>query len=206
MPLIGGLALSKCPPESEHITALLRELRRGNRDVEEALFSAVYADLRVRAKRYMAGERGAHTLQPTALVHEAYVRIFAGAPVDWQNRTHFFAIAARQMRRVLIDHGREQRAAKRGFGLKVALDERTLAAAGSQLEYEALESLLERLQKTDPESCRVVELKFFSDMTDQEVADVLEVSHSTVRRHWKFARAWLQERLAAAPGPIRVPV
>jgi RNA polymerase sigma factor (TIGR02999 family) len=174
---------------------LLRELQQGNQAVENELFAAVYSDLRLRARQYMASERGSHTLQPTALVHEAFLRIFAGAAVEWQNRTHFLAIAARQMRRVLIDHGREHRAAKRGFGWKVSLTDHDVASPEAGIEPEALEALLERLQRADPEACRVVELKFFSGLTDQEVADTLGVSHSTVRRHWKFARAWLRERL-----------
>ena len=182
---------SEPPP----ITHLLRELQQGNQAVENELFAAVYSDLRLRARQYMASDRGSHTLQPTALVHEAFLRIFAGAAVEWQNRTHFLAIAARQMRRVLIDHGREHRAAKRGFGWKVSLTDHDVASPEAGIEPEALEALLERLQRADPEACRVVELKFFSGLTDQEVADTLGVSHSTVRRHWKFARAWLRERL-----------
>lgn len=183
------------PSEPPPITHLLRELQQGNQAVENELFAAVYSDLRLRARQYMASERGSHTLQPTALVHEAFLRIFAGAAVEWQNRTHFLAIAARQMRRVLIDHGREHRAAKRGFGWKVSLTDHDVASPEAGIEPEALEALLERLQRADPEACRVVELKFFSGLTDQEVADTLGVSHSTVRRHWKFARAWLRERL-----------
>ncbi len=183
------------PSEPLPITHLLRELQQGNQAVENELFAAVYSDLRLRARQYMASERGSHTLQPTALVHEAFLRIFAGAAVEWQNRTHFLAIAARQMRRVLIDHGREHRAAKRGFGWKVSLTDHDVASPEAGIEPEALEALLERLQRADPEACRVVELKFFSGLTDQEVADTLGVSHSTVRRHWKFARAWLRERL-----------
>lgn len=192
---------------AREITGLLRELRQGNQAVADELFAAVYSDLRRRAHHYMSGERASHTLQPTALVHEAYVRIFEGASVDWQNRAHFFAIAARQMRRVLVDHGREYRAAKRGFGLKVALDDQAVASpAAVQFESEELETLLERLQKSDLAAYRVVELKFFSALTDQEVADALGVSHSTVRRHWKFARAWLLERMDASAEANRTKV
>jgi len=198
-----GLQLPECSSEARQITALLQQLRQGNQAVADELFAAVYSDLRRRARHYMAGERGSHTLQPTALVHEAYVRIFEGAAVDWQNRTHFFAIAARQMRRVLVDHGREHRAAKRGFGWKVTLEDQAVAAPAVDFDSEALETLLERLQKTDAEAYRVVELKFFSALTDQEVADALGVSHSTVRRHWKFARAWLLERMRPSGEPVR---
>jgi RNA polymerase sigma factor (TIGR02999 family) len=186
------------PTEPQLITDLLREFQRGNAAVESELFAAVYADLRARARQCMASERASHTLQPTALVHEAFLRIFHGAGIEWQNRTHFLAIAARQMRRVLIDHGREHRAAKRGFGWKVSLTDHDAPNPEIGVDPEALEALLDRLQRADPAACQVVELKFFSGLTDQEVARALGVSHSTVRRHWKFARAWLRERLDVA--------
>ena len=115
-------------PQAEQITRLLNEVRGGSQASADELLEAVYTDLRGIARHCMAGERKDHTLQPTALVHEAYLRIFKGASVDWQNRAHFFAVAASQMRRVLVDHGREFRAAKRGQGLKVSLDEALHAA------------------------------------------------------------------------------
>lgn len=195
--------MRECSSDARQITAWLQQLRSGNEAVAEELFDAVYSELRRRARGCMSGERASHTLQPTALVHEAYVRIFEGAAVDWQNRAHFFAIAARQMRRVLVDHGREHRAAKRGFGLKVSLEDQAVTAPAVDFEVEGLETLLERLQRTDAEAYRVVELKFFSSMTDQEVADVLGVSHSTVRRHWKFAKAWLLERMGGSKNASR---
>jgi len=181
--------------EAEQITRLLHEVREGNRTSADQLFEAVYADLRGIARRSMAGERPSHTLQPTALVHEAYLRIFEGAQVDWQNRAHFFAVAASQMRRVLVDHGREFRAAKRGGGLKVALEDGRHASPMAECDIEAVDELLDRLQRADPEAARVVELKFFSGLKDREVAEVMGVSHSTVRRHWSFARAWLARQL-----------
>lgn len=184
--------------EAEQITRLLHEVRDGNRASADELFEAVYADLRGIARHSMSGERSGHTLQPTALVHEAYLRIFEGAPVDWQNRAHFFAVAASQMRRVLVDHGREFRAAKRGGGLKVALDDGRHASPIAECDIEAVDELLDRLQRADAEAARVVELKFFSGLKDREVAEVMGVSHSTVRRHWAFARAWIARQLAGA--------
>jgi RNA polymerase sigma factor (TIGR02999 family) len=181
--------------QTEQITRLLNEVREGNRASADQLLEAVYADLRGIARHSMAMERPDHTLQPTALVHEAYLRIFEGAPVDWQNRAHFFAIAASQMRRVLVDHGREFRAAKRGQGLKVVLDEGRHASPLADCDIEAVDELLDRLQRVDGEAARVVELKFFSGLKDREVAEVMQVSASTVRRHWSFARAWLIHQL-----------
>jgi len=181
------------------VTNLLRGIRRGDRDAEDKLIRVVYADLRKIARRYMAGERRGHTLQPTALVHEAYLRVFRGATVDWRDRAHFLAVAASQMRRVLIDHGRAFRGPNRGGGLKVVLDETVVANPKSPCDVEVLEDLLERLRKTDPAAAQVIELKFFAGLTDKEVAELLSTSHSTVRRHWVFARAWMGKHLAG-PG------
>ena len=184
--------------EQIEITDLLRGIRSGDPDAEDRLIKVVYADLRKIARRYMAGERRNHTLQPTALVHEAYVRIFHGAPVDWRDRAHFLAVAASQMRRVLIDHGRAFRGPNRGGEFKVALDETMVANPQAPCDVEVLEDLLQRLSKTDPTAARVIELKFFSGLTDKEVAEVLTTSHSSVRRHWVFARAWMGKNLGAA--------
>ncbi|HXK02196.1 MAG TPA: sigma-70 family RNA polymerase sigma factor [Verrucomicrobiae bacterium] len=182
-------------PEAQPITRLLKEVRDGDPAAANQLLEAVYSNLRGIARHFMAGERPDHTLQPTALVHEAYLRIFCGGEVDWQSRTHFFAVAAAQMRRVLVDHGREFRAAKRGQGLKVALEQDRHAAPLPECDIEAVDELLVRLERTDAAAARVVELKFFSGLNDHEVAEILQVSHSTVRRHWTFARAWLLRRL-----------
>ena len=184
--------------QAEQITRLLNEVRAGNRASADQLLEAVYTDLRRIARHSMAGERPNHTLQPTALVHEAYLRIFEGAPVEWQSRAHFFAVAASQMRRVLVDHGREYRAAKRGQGLKVALEDGRHAAPLAECDIEAVDEMLELLRRVDARAARVVELKFFSGLNDREVAEVLGVSHSTVRRHWSFARAWLLHQLGPA--------
>lgn len=178
------------------ITTLLQQARAGDRGAESQLIRSVYPELRKLARRYMAGERCQHTLQPTALVNEAYIRIFGGAAVDWHDRAHFLAVASRQMRRVLADHGREFRAEKRANGMKVALGDHNDVAVSRPEEIEVTEELIQRLEVTDPCAAQVTVLKFFGGMTDQEVADALGTSHSQVRRHWSFARAWLRQRLA----------
>jgi RNA polymerase sigma-70 factor, ECF subfamily len=184
--------------EPNEVTGLLRSLRQGDSAAEGQLMDVVYADLRRIARGYMAGERKNHTLQPTALVHEVYMRVFRGAPVEWQDRAHFLAVAAVQMRRVLIDHGRAFRGPNRGGDFKVALDETLVANPTGPCDMEVIADLLERLRKADSVAAKVIELKFFSGLTDQEVAEVLATSHSTVRRHWIFARAWMGKHLAAA--------
>ena len=184
--------------EANEITGLLQNMRNGDLAAEDELMRAVYAALRKIARRYMAGERKNHTLQPTALVHEVYMRVFRGAPVDWRDRAHFLAVAAGQMRRVLIDHGRAFRGPNRHGEFKVALDETLVANPPAPCDMDVIEDLLARLRKAEPAAARVIELKFFSGLTDQEVAEVLATSHSTVRRHWIFARAWMSKHLAAA--------
>lgn len=177
--------------------------RAGDRRAESRLVSSLYPELRRVARRYMAAERGAHTLQPTALVNEAYIKIFGGAAVDFKDRAHFLAVAAQQMRRVLADHGREFRAQKRGGGIKIAFDESNGLAESQPQDIELTEQLIDRLKKVDPPAARVTELKFFSGMTDQEVADVIGTSHSAVRRHWNFARAWMRQRLVESEGKLK---
>lgn len=189
--------------EQIEITDLLHGIRKGDSDAESRLIQVVYRDLRKMARRYMAGERRNHTLQPTALVHEAYVRIFHGAPVDWKDRAHFLAVAAAQMRRVLIDHGRAFRGPNRGGEFKVALDETLVSNPEAPCDVEVLEDLLHRLHKVDPAAARVIELKFFGGLTDKEVAQELATSHSSVRRQWNFARAWMGRRLANTSPQVR---
>lgn len=184
--------------EQKPITDLLHRVRQGDPEAEEQLIQVVYGDLRKMARRYMAGERRDHTLQPTALVHEVYMRIFRGAPVDWRDRVHFLAVAASQMRRVLIDHGRAFRGPNRGSEFKVVLDETIVPSPQAPCDVEVLEDLLDRLRKADPAAALVIELKFFSGLTDKEVAEVLATSHSSVRRHWVFARAWMGKHLVGS--------
>jgi RNA polymerase sigma factor (TIGR02999 family) len=187
--------------EAAQITKMLGDVRSGNPQAAEQLMEAIYSDLRGMACRIFASERPDHTLQPTALVHEAWVRIFSGAEVPWNDRVHFYAVAARQMRRILTDHGREFRAVKRGAGLKVSFDDRVHNPAFADCEFNEVNQLLERLQRADPRAGQVVELKFFSGMTDEEVAAELKCSQAQVRRDWSFAKAWLVSRMTAPPAP-----
>jgi RNA polymerase sigma factor (TIGR02999 family) len=184
--------------QAVEITKMLGEIRDGSREASNQLMDAVYTDLRRMAQRLFAHERPDHTLQPTAVVHEAWMRIFSGADVPWQNRVHFYAVAARQMRRVLTDHGREFHARKRGSGLKVALDEIFNPFPVAAVEFEEVNELLERLERIDPNAANVVEMKFFSGMTDREVAAEMQCSPSTVRRHWNFAKAWLLRQMTGS--------
>jgi RNA polymerase sigma factor (TIGR02999 family) len=185
--------------QADQITKMLGDVRHGDREAANKLMEAVYSDLRRIARGHFSRERPDHTLQPTALVHEAWVKIFAGAEVDWRDRSHFYAIAALQMRRVLKDHGREFRAEKRGNGFKVAFDEALHATPGASCEISEVEDMLDRLHRTDPMAAKVVEMKFFAGMTDEEVASELDCSHKAVRRHWDFAKAWLIHRMTNIP-------
>ncbi len=184
--------------EAAEITQALGDVRLGKTDAPNKLMDLVYTRLCVIAHGVFSGERPNHTLQPTALVHEAYVRLFsgAGAELDWHDRRHFFAVAARQMRRVLLDHGKHLGASKRK-GLKVSFEPDLHGGPGDPHEFDDVHELLERFDKTDQESARVVEMKFFAGMTDEEVAAELGCSHTTVRRKWNFAKAWLVKRMAA---------
>jgi RNA polymerase sigma-70 factor (ECF subfamily) len=184
--------------EAAQITKLLGDVRGGDATAADKLMEVIYTDLRGIARRQFASERRDHTLQPTALVHEAWLRIFSGAEVAWHDRVHFYAVAARQMRRILADHGREFRALKRGHGLKVALDDNLHGSPFADCEFEEIHELIERLQRVDPEAAQVVEMKFFSGMTDEDVAEEMKCSHSTVRRHWNFAKAWLVHQMTGS--------
>jgi len=181
--------------DAMHITKLLKDVRGGSPEAANQLMEAVYTDLRAIARRSFADERPDHTLQPTALVHEAWMRLFNGAEIDWRDRSHFFAIAGRQMRRILVDHGREVHARKRGCGLKVALNDNLHNMPAQGCEIGLVDDLLQRLHRLDPEAAKVVEMKFFAGLTDEEAASALGYSHSTVRRHWSFARAWLRRQI-----------
>jgi RNA polymerase sigma-70 factor (ECF subfamily) len=183
-------------PERETITLLLKRIRSGSKDAEQDLLRAVYGPLRRLAAHCMRDERPGHTLQPTALVHEVYMRIFGGKKVDVRDRAHFFAVAARQMRLALIDHARAVRAEKRGGGVvRVPLDELRNFGQTPDEDIEALDEALSRLEVLDPQAARVVELKFFGGLPDVEVAKMLGVSLATIRRDWEFARIWLFAQL-----------
>jgi RNA polymerase sigma-70 factor (ECF subfamily) len=174
------------------VTALLEELSRGNQAAASKLIPLVYQELRRLAGRYMRHERSDHTLQATALVHEAYLKLVQQRSVDWQGRSHFFGIAAHQMRRILIDHARGHLREKRGGGQQlVPLDEALIFSPSQAAELVKLDESLERLAKLDPRQARTVELRFFAGLTVEEAAQVMGVSPKTVKRDWSVAKAWL---------------
>ena len=189
------------PEPDADVTRILLSLRSGDRSALEELLPAVYGDLRARAERFMRGERPGHTLQPTALVHEAYLRLVDQRQVDWQCRAHFFAAAAETMRRILVDHARTRGRRKRGGGaIQVTLDD--VVAGGEEWDDDvlALNEVLERLARVDARQARIVELRFFGGLSVEEVAEVLDLSPRTVAYEWAHARAWLKVELTRGPG------
>jgi RNA polymerase sigma factor (TIGR02999 family) len=187
------------PPRSD-VTELLQRWSSGQREALDQLLPQVYAELRRLAASYFRRERPHHTLQPTALVHEAFVKLVDQRAVRWQNRAHFFGIAAQLMRRILVDHARARDAAKRGAGeAPLPLEEWQLTAPGVDLEILALDEALTRLASMDPRQSRVVELRFFAGLTMDETAEVLQVSPATVGREWTLARAWLYAEIGRRP-------
>jgi RNA polymerase sigma factor (TIGR02999 family) len=170
--------------------------RQGDQHAGEKLMSVAYDQLRRLAAHYFRQEPRGHTLQATALVHELYLRLFSGEPVNWQNRAHFFAVASQQLRRILVDHARAVQAAKRGsHRVKVSLTEIEGIAAKREQDLLELNEALERLELLDARAAKVVELRFFAGMKETEIAEVLEISLATVNRDWKVARAWLNSQL-----------
>jgi len=178
---------------SQHeVTKLLFRLTDGDGEVLDELLPLVYAELRRLASSYLRRERQDHTLQPTALVHEAYIRMIDQTQAQWQNRAHFFGVAAQMMRRILIDHARAQQADKRGGEFqKLSLDENIDVSGNRADELVALDDALKRLAEIDPQKSRLVELRFFGGLSVEETAEVLGVSAPTVKRHWRMAKAWL---------------
>jgi RNA polymerase sigma factor (TIGR02999 family) len=178
------------------LTVLLRRLKEGDRAAESEFAVEVYDELRRLAGRYMRNERNNHTLQPTALVHEAFLKLFEYKDVDWQGRGHFFAVASQTMRRILVDHARRVHAGKRGGEREhVSLDSAFLYAQDRGAELIALDEALDRLAELDPRQCRIVELRFFGGLGVEETAEVLGVSERTIKREWSVARAWLYGEL-----------
>ena len=191
---------SPAPHPDHSISQLLYEVSHGNRDAEAALMTQVYGELRRLARKYMRAERANHTLQATALVNEAYLRLMGQEGASWQNRAHFFAAAAQLMRHILVDHARAHRAGKRGGEQhQVTLTEGIAAEENKSVEVLALHEALEKLARLDERQARVVELHFFGGLTFTEIAYVLEASERTVKRDWTMARAWLKLELAKKP-------
>jgi hypothetical protein len=185
--------MSAAPGE---ITKLLTETRLGNPGAESRLAELVYGELHRLAKRKMSGERQDHTLQPTALVNEAFLRLIRAEDMEWTDRNHFFSVAATLMRRILIDHARQFRALKRGGGAKIDLDEAMAITHEHSDELLALDGALTELTALDPRQSRIVELRFFAGLSEEEIAALLDLSSRTVRREWRTARAWLHTRIA----------
>jgi RNA polymerase sigma factor (TIGR02999 family) len=178
------------------VSALLQAWGRGDLRARDQLTPLVYSELRRRAAAYLRHERPNHTLQPTALVHEAYVRLIDQHRVAWQNRAQFFGIAAQMMRRILVDHARAHQAAKRPqVEWRVAVDEQHAIAAAPDCELMLLDQALTELAALDPRQAQVVEMRYFGGLSEQDVAEVMDVSRSTVTREWQTARAWLYRRI-----------
>ena len=184
-------------PKQHEITQLLAEWSDGNQSALDELYPLVYDELHRLARRYMSRERKGHTLQTTALINEAYVRIVDQKNVHWANRSHFFAISAQIMRRILIDHARRHGYAKRGGGAQqVSLDEAAVVTSGIGSELLRLDEALKTLADMDPRRSQVVELRYFGGLNNEEIAGVLHVSENTVTRDWNMARAWLHQQLS----------
>ncbi len=176
---------------SGDVTALLSAWRQGDAGARDRLVRIVYPELRALADRQMRGERANHTLQPTALVNEAYLRLSGLDRIDWQDRAHFVRMAARLMRGILVDHARRRDAAKRDGGHRVTLTGLELAADEPGLDVMALDAALARLEQIDADKARLVELRYFGGLTIEETAEAMAMSPATVKRHWQAARAWL---------------
>ena len=178
------------------ITALLKRFQTGDEDAQSKLIGAVYDELRVMAARYMSRERPGHTLQATALVNEAYLRLVKIKSANWQDRAHFVAVAAQVMRRILVSHARLHLAGKRGGGIEaLSLDEGLVYSEQHSGQLVELDAALERLASTDERVSKVIELRFFGGLSVDETAAVLRVSPRTVKREWMFGRAWLRSEL-----------
>ena len=180
----------------ESVTRLLRAWGDGDAQARDDLVPLVYAELRRRAAAYLRTERRDHTLQPTALVHEAYLRLLDQSHVSWQNRAHFFGLAARMMRRVLVDHARRRRAIRHGgAGVRVSLTEGVGAVPVQDCDLILLDQALEKLASLDARQAQIVELRYFGGLSEEEAATHLSISRSTVKRDWQTARFWLYRRM-----------
>jgi len=186
--------------EGNEITQLLLAWGSGEKAAFEKLAPLVYAELHTLARRYMAGERPGHTLQTTALVNEAYLRLIDTSRVQWQNRAHFFAVSAQLMRRILVDFARSRNYARRGGAARrLSLDEAPPIAVERGADLIALDDALTALAVFDPRKAKVVELRFFGGLTEDETAEVLKVSSDTVTRDWRLAKVWLRRELLHRP-------
>lgn len=180
------------------VTQLLVSWSNGNKDALEKLIPLVYAELRRLARRYMGRESPGHTLQTSALINEAYLKLADQRNVQWQNRAHFFAVAAQVMRHILIDHARSRHYAKRGAGArKISLDDTAVLSDERAADLIALDDALKVLAELDPRKSRIIELRFFGGLSIEETAEIMEVSPVTVTREWRAARAWLRREMSS---------
>ena len=183
----------------QEITQLLLNWSKGDKAALDQLVPLVYPELRRLAQRYMRRENSAHTLQTSALINEAYLRIVDQQEVEWQDRAHFFAVAAQVMRHILIDHARRHRYAKRGAGARhVPLDETAIISQERATEFLALDDALTRLATVDARKSQIVELRFFGGLTVEEIAEVMKLSPITIKREWRSAKAWLHSEIAGS--------
>ncbi len=180
---------------AKSVTARLLAWSEGDREALEDLMPMVYDELRRLARSYLRRERSDHTLQPTALVHEAYLRLVDQEQVRWQNRAHFFGIAARLMRQILVEHARSRKTAKRDGGLRLTLSKAAIRLEEKSVDLLALDDAMSELETIDPDKSRIVELRFFGGMTIEETAEAMGVSTATIIRQWRMARAWLFRRI-----------
>jgi RNA polymerase sigma factor (TIGR02999 family) len=179
------------------ITQLLIKWRDGDQAALDELAPQVYGELRRLARHYLRQERPGHTMQPSDLVHEAYLRLVDEKEIDWQNRAHFFGIAAVRMRHILVEHARSRQAAKRGGGeYRLSLSQADLLAEKRDVNLLALDDALQRLEALDPQKSRIVELRYFGGLTIEETAEALRISPATVKRDWSMARAWLRSEIS----------
>jgi RNA polymerase sigma factor (TIGR02999 family) len=191
-----GVRVSESSPQP--VSALLMKWRAGDPEALQALIPLVYQELRRIAQHHLQQERPDHTLQSTALVHEAYLRLMKQGPVEIEHRPHFLAVASRLMRQILVDHARGHRAAKRGGGFKLEINDAVSAQKTQSVDLIALDDALNELAELDPQQTRIVELRFFGGLSIDETAEIVGVSPTTVKREWATARAWLRREVRRA--------
>jgi RNA polymerase sigma-70 factor, ECF subfamily len=183
--------------ESSEITRILREWNNGNEDAKEQLLSFVYDEMKRHARYLMSRERVDHTLQPTALVHEAFIKLGDGAKIIWNDRAHFYGFASHLMRQILVDHARQHAAAKRGGNAtRVSADDLDIPSYERADSIVAIDDVLNRLAKIDERQANIVEMRFFGGMTNSEIAETLDIGERTVGREWQAAKLWLYRELA----------
>lgn len=192
--------MADTPEPAQQVTQLLIDWKNGDRTALDKLTPYLYAELRRLAASYMRQERSDHTLQPTALIHEAYLRLAAQSQPDWQSRSHFFGVAAQLMRQILVDHARARSTGKRDGGRRVPMEEAVAIGEGRSVELIALDGALRELETIDARKSKVIELRFFAGLSVEETAEVVNVSLATVHRDLRMAEAWLYQRLKSGGG------